>query len=309
MAIVFGSKATTATFDASILAGQISESSMKQYHHHFDKYCQFAGSMADALKPSTLTAWRTHLAQTEHSPHYINNRLGAVKKIMYEAAAQGFIDQTTASEFSTVKGLSVKVMKLRQKAKARSRINKEDMIRMCNASDTSTIKGKRDHALLLTMATCGCHIDEVLNLKRSKIVQKRKNGKTGYIVFVMGKNQTEEHEAPIAANAVNAIDAWLDARGIQSDYIFTSFDSINHTPNDKPMTAVGGWRALKKYAEAIGLEDIKPHDFRRFVGTQLAKKNIYLAQKALGHKDASTTSRSYVIEDLDVCLTDDLLKL
>ena len=51
---------------------------------------------------------------------------------------------------------------------------------------------------------------------------------------------------------------------------------------------------------------IKPHDFRRFVGTQLAKSDIRKAQKALGHKRIDTTARHYVLDELEPGLTDNL---
>jgi integrase/recombinase XerD len=52
--------------------------------------------------------------------------------------------------------------------------------------------------------------------------------------------------------------------------------------------------------------DVKPHDFRRFVGTQLAKEDIRQAQKALGHKRIDTTAAHYVLDELEPNLTDDL---
>ena len=63
---------------------------------------------------------------------------------------------------------------------------------------------------------------------------------------------------------------------------------------------------MRKYANAAGLDDVKPHDFRRFVGTQLARTNIRNAQKALGHKRLETTARHYVLDELEAGLTDDL---
>jgi integrase len=43
------------------------------------------------------------------------------------------------------------------------------------------------------------------------------------------------------------------------------------------------------YADQVGLSHIKPHDFRHFVGTQLAKRDIRTAQTALGHTRIDTT--------------------
>jgi hypothetical protein len=44
----------------------------------------------------------------------------------------------------------------------------------------------------------------------------------------------------------------------------------------------------------------------RFVGTQLAKRDIRRAQKALGHKGIDTMAWHYVLDELDEGLTGDL---
>jgi integrase len=63
---------------------------------------------------------------------------------------------------------------------------------------------------------------------------------------------------------------------------------------------------VKRYAAAVGLPSVKPHDFRRFVGTNLAKTDLRQAQKALGHKDINTTAKHYVLDELEPGLTDGL---
>jgi len=75
---------------------------------------------------------------------------------------------------------------------------------------------------------------------------------------------------------------------------------------DRPLSSVAIWKIVKKYSKENGLIDVKPHDFRRFVGTQLARKDIRTAQKALGHKQIETTARHYVLDELEVGVTDDL---
>jgi hypothetical protein len=42
------------------------------------------------------------------------------------------------------------------------------------------------------------------------------------------------------------------------------------------------------------------------MGMQLAKRDIRKAQKALGHKRIDTTAQHYVLDELDVGLTDGL---
>jgi integrase len=76
-----------------------------------------------------------------------------------------------------------------------------------------------------------------------------------------------------------------------------------------PLSTVNVWCTVQGYADQIGLSHIKPHDFRRFVGTQLAKRDIrkaQKAQKALGHKHIDTTAQHYVLDEPEEGLTDDL---
>ena len=65
-------------------------------------------------------------------------------------------------------------------------------------------------------------------------------------------------------------------------------------------------RANPKYALQCGLPAVKPHDFRRFVGTQLAKRDLRQAQRALGHKRLETTVQHYVLDELQPGLTEGL---
>ncbi len=41
-----------------------------------------------------------------------------------------------------------------------------------------------------------------------------------------------------------------------------------------PLSTLNVWCTVQGYADQIGLSHIKPHDFRRFVGTQLATRDI-----------------------------------
>ena len=43
---------------------------------------------------------------------------------------------------------------------------------------------------------------------------------------------------------------------------------------------------------------VKPHAFRRFVGTELARCDLRQAQRALGHKRLETTVQHYVLDEM-----------
>ncbi len=290
-------------FDTALLAGQLAPSSIAMYERDFRAYLHYAGSFDNAVRPATLARWRTHLAsETEMSPNTINRMLSAIKRLIKEAAVQGYLHYEVASEFSQIAGVKTVALKERTKDNARVRIEPEDMRRLCEAPDASTPIGLRDAALLATLAGSGLRVSELASLKFSHI--RRQAG--GYLITVRGKNDVEFRDAPLSSRAYAEIRAWVDERPLPSDFVFTAFDGRGARPTARPLSAVAVWRIVRKYSIEAGLVDVKPHDFRRFVGTQLARIDIRKAQKALGHKRLETTARHYVLDDLEVGLTDDL---
>lgn len=290
-------------FDATILAGQLAPSSITMYARDFGAYCQFAGTPEAALQPETLARWRTQLAQaTDLSPNTINRMLSAVKRLMREAAGQGMLSHDLAKTFADVAGVKAAALKNRTKKHGRTRISPVDMRRLCESPDRSTLIGVRDAALLATMASSGARAAEVATLTVGQLLQRDE----GYLISIRGKNDAEYRDAPLSRKAHALILAWIRQRPIVSQYVFTGFAGRSGAPLDKPLSEVSLWRIVQKYAAVLGIEHIKPHDFRRFVGTQLAKKDIRVAQKALGHKRIDTTARHYVLDELSAGLTDDL---
>ena len=96
-------------------------------------------------------------------------------------------------------------------------------------------------------------------------------------------------------------------RPVLSEYVFTGWAGRGAGRGlAAPLTPASAWKVVRAYALAAGLEHVKPHDFRRFVGTQLAARDIRAAQKALGHKRIDTTAQHYVLDTLAPGLTDDL---
>jgi len=300
-------------FDTSILAGQIAESSQAMYKRDFRAYLTFAGSFERAMQPSTLARWRSHLAnETEYSPRTINRMLAATKRLMREAAMQGYVSHEIAEQFSQVPGVKVKALKERQRANNRIMIRPEDMRAICSAPDVSTLAGKMHRALLATLASSGMRISEAVTLTLGQIeygVDDR--GQFGYTVKVLGKNETEPSERPLSTEAYNLICEWLEARsaaGVDCEHIFTGTGGRGaRRPLSTPIAPQSAWEMVKRYAEAVGVSHVKPHDFRRFVGTRLVKeRGIRAAQQALGHKSIETTARNYDLSSLERGMTENL---
>jgi len=291
-------------FDTSILAGSVTASSRKMYERDFKSYLSYAVTPDMAIQSSTFARWRTHLANnTTLSPNTINRMMSAVKKMMKEAETQGYIPKGTYEDFKRVDGVKVGSMKERKKEHSRTYISPESMRMLTSLPDTLTLVGVRDRALLHTLASSGLRVNELATLKKHRVFYS--DG--GYHARIMGKNDLEFRDAPLSKEAYEAIQDWLKVRSVDSEYIFTAYSGHGEDRlSSEHLSTVSLWRIVRAYAAELGLEHIKVHDFRRFVGTQLAKKNPHAAQKALGHKDISTTFNNYVLSDLEAGITDNL---
>ncbi len=289
---------------ASILTGQLAASSIAMYKRDVQAYVDYASQQQRAwLDAQTLVAWRDVLSlQSAMSPHTINRMMAAVKRLVREMATRHMLDDAAALQFDRVRGVQVKALKTRLKQHSRTRITPDDMRRICEAPDRSTYVGMRDATLLATLASSGIRAAEVASLTFDQVV-KRGNG---YMLLVCGKTDTEYREAHLSPEAYRLIMQWRYTRPIDSPYVFTSFTTRAVKPIAAPVSEVTVWNIVTRYAKQCGVSHVKPHDFRRFVGTQLAAQDIRKAQRALGHKSIEVTARHYVLDELEVGLTDHL---
>lgn len=287
-----------------VLASQLAPSSIAMYQRDVLAYRDYAErENLDALSPQTLMRWRDALVtETRMSPNTINRMLSAVKRLMKEAATREKIPEALEAKFRRVEGVKEKALKNRLKVHARTRIEPEDMRRLCNSPDTSTVMGVRDRALLAVLASSAVRAEELASLTWQQ-VQKQKDG---YILLVRGKTDTDYRQAPLSVEAYRLLMEWKEKRPFATPYVFTSFSGNRQIPLEKQLSNNAVWKIVTHYAEKCELAHIKPHDFRRFVGTQLAAKDLRDAQVALGHKDVSTTAKHYVLDNLKVGLTDHL---
>jgi site-specific recombinase XerD len=287
--------------DLTRLTGQLAPRSLTAYQQDLAAYLHFCSEPGTALEATSLTRWRLHLARhTPLAPSTINRRLAAVRRVVQEAAEHGVVDRATAAAFRQVQGVSVKALK--DRLRARIRITAGQMRRLCEAPDLTTLKGVRDRALLHTLASSGCRVSEIVSLTTAQI----RSDAGSFFLEVLGKNQTTPRLAPLSHEAYAAMQAWLARQPVASASVFTSFAGRGPRVTGGPMSTTAVWQLVQHYAHQVGLTHVSPHSFRRFVGTELAKRDIRQAQKALGHARLETTARHYVLDELAGGLTDGL---
>lgn len=294
----------------ALLEGMVAKNTLIAYVHAWKRYFKFSKIFRAAMTGSKLVEWRQHMVVTEKlSTSTINLHLSAIKTIARELYARQEISRETYWDIKEVKKLPSHALPERRRPFNRTRIEPEQMRQICKVPPVSedNYVALRDRAFMLTLATSGCRISEAINIKVRDI---RKAGNSYVITNILGKRQREARSAPLSAEAYEAIQDWLAFRPISSPYIFTNLvynmetDSMLYT--ETPMLPSAATRRITAYAESIGIQHVKAHDFRRFVGTQLAKTNLRAAQKVLGHASIATTAANYVLDDVEVGITENL---
>ncbi len=134
-------------------------------------------------------------------------RLGAVRRLAYEAADSGLLSSDLAAGIRRVKG--VKKLGLR----LGNWLTAEQGQALWQSPDSHRMKGKRDRALLLA---CGLRRHEAVSLRLDHLQQQEDHWA---IVDLMGKGG-HIRTAPIPDWVIAELNEWLSAAGIDRGRIF-----------------------------------------------------------------------------------------
>lgn len=153
--------------------------------------------------------------------------------------------------------------------------------RIIAAVDTSTVKGRRDSAMLEVLYSCGLRVSELTSLRLSDLFFGE-----GYI-RVIGKGD-KQRLVPISNTARDKIQRYLEERRSARSGEETVF--LNNRGGQ--LTRVMVFTILKRAVERAGIDKhISPHTFRHSFATHLLEggASIRQVQEMLGHESILTT--------------------
>ena len=164
----------------------------------------------------------------------------------------------------------------------------EEVERIIGVVDTTTVKGRRDRAMLEMLYSCGLRVTELISLKMSDLFLGE-----GYI-RVMGKG-SKQRLVPIGSVAMEWLMQYLDDRremlkdkGGKGGSEQTLFLSNRRTK----LTRVMIFTIIRKAASDAGItKRVSPHTFRHSFATHLfaGGASIRQVQDMLGHESITTT--------------------
>jgi integrase len=156
-----------------------------------------------------------YLESRQVAPGTINLRLGAVRRLAYEAAECGLLSADLAAGIRRVKGVKKLGVRLGNWLTA------EQRHALWQAPDTERLKGKRDRALLSLLLACGLRRHEVAELSVDHLQQREGHwaivdlsGKAGHVRTV-----------PVPDWVYSQLSAWIIAAGVEKGKVFRRVSS------------------------------------------------------------------------------------
>src|ERR1700751_1417919 len=134
---------------AAVLNSLTSLDAQRGYRHAIDEFVDwYCSEPRLAFNRIVVLRYRSHLESRQLAPGTINLRLGAVRRLAYEAADCGLLSADLAAGIRRVKGVKKLGVRLG------NWLTPEQAKSLWPAPDCQRLKGKRDRALLALMLAC-----------------------------------------------------------------------------------------------------------------------------------------------------------
>jgi site-specific recombinase XerD len=268
---------------ALVLDSVSSATTRRMYNLALDQFLAwFQQEPRSGFTKATVSAWRVSLEARGLGSSSISSRLSAIRKLAVEAADNGLLQPEVAAGILRVKG--VKAVGVRV-GNWLSSSQAQDLIL---APDVDTIKGLRDRAILAVLLGCGLRRSEVSALTIAHIQQRDSRW---CIVDLVGKHQ-RVRTAAMPTWVKVAIDRWTQAAGLTDGHVFRRLNRAGRVSGDHMGEKVV-WQMVRKYATAVGIPNLAPHDLRRTCAKlcRAGGGELEQIQMLLGHASVQTTER------------------
>lgn len=225
-----------------------------------------------------IIAYKEYLL-IDHKPTTVQSYLAAVK-LFFQWTAQEKIYPNVADH---IKGAKI------DSEHKKDYLTTKQVSKLLGAIDRSTLKGKRDYAMLSLMVTTGLR---TISIIRANIEDIRNAGDTTAL-FYQGKGHQEKAKyVKLAEPVEEAIRDYLKARG-ETDGEAPLFASIANRNNGGRMTTRSVSRVAKEHFIDVGLvsDKITAHSLRHTAATLnlLNGGTVEETQQLLDHSNINTT--------------------
>jgi integrase len=252
--------------------------SRRNYGKALDDLFHFSASRP--LARALLMEWRASMASL--SPSTVNVRLSAVRKMVAEARRNGMIGSEEAANLTDIPNIR------QQGTRLGNWLTREQAKELLAVPDRSTLKGKRDYAILALLVGCALRRHELANLY-IEAIQLREN--RWVIADLRGKGGRVRTVA-IPVWVKQGINAWTTAAGLEAGKLLRPVLKSGKVVGES-LSDWAVWSVVEQSAREIGIERFGAHDLRRTCA-KLCRKNggdLEQIKFLLGHSSIQTTER------------------
>ena len=268
---------------AAVLNSLTSRDAQRGYRHAIDEFVDwYCSEPRLALNRIVVLRYRSHLESRQLAPGTINLRLGAVRRLAYEAADCGLLSADLAAGIRRVKGVKKLGVRLGNWLTA------EQAQMLWRAPDCEPLKGKRDRALLALLLACGLRRHEAVALTLDAVQQREEHWAIVDLVGKAGHVRT----VPVPDWVKRELDEWLTAARVDRGKVFRRVNKVGKTWGDG-ITEKSVWHIVKEAARTTGVAKLAPHDLRRTCARlcHASGGELEQIQFLLGHVSVQTTER------------------
>ena len=227
-----------------------------------------------AFNKTVVLRYRIHLESRKLAPGTIHPRLGAVRRLAYEASDCGLLSPDLAAgirrvayEAADVGLLSPELAAGIRRVKGVRRLGvrlgnwltPEQGRRLLDHPQAATPRELRDHAMLAMLIGCGLRRAELLALTLESIQQREEHWA---IVDLIGKSG-HIRTIPVPGWVRQLLDDWFSAAGISSGRLFRRVHRTGRIWG-KGLAEKAVWHVVKEFAGRTGITKLAPHDLRRY---------------------------------------------
>lgn len=256
----------------------LSANTISSYGNDMSQFISFSMEIGvenpSDINDELLTQFLARLHKEKYATTSVSRKLAAVKSFLKFMQREGMVSADT-----------VECVENPKPAKTLPKtLTEAEIVSLLKQPDLSELNGIRDKAMLETLYATGLRVSELINLEVNDVDLNE-----GFLRCI-GKG-SKERIVPLGEMATESIQHYLNfcrghyAKGERCEFLFLTIRSA-------PITRVGFWKIIKKYAASAGItKHITPHVLRHSFATHLLEHgaDIRSIQEMLGHASVATT--------------------
>jgi site-specific recombinase XerD len=233
---------------SAVLNSLSSVEAQRGYRHAIDEFVEwYCSEPRLSFNKTVVLRYRIHLESRLLAPGTINLRLGAVRRLAYEAADSGLLSADLAAGIRRVKGVKKLGVRLGNWLTA------DQSQRLWQAADGERLKGKRDRALLAVMLACGVRRHEAVDLEVEHIQEREEHWA---MVDLKGKGG-HRRTIPMPSWVKQILDDWVNTANVRSGKLFRRVNRTRKAWGDN-ITEKAVWHIVREYAAQAGIDKLAP---------------------------------------------------